>query len=952
MTDTSATISGLALDTAYEVRVRATNDEGDGDWTGDLATQTSSDTNDTPAFDDGAGDDRSVAENTASDTDIGSPVTATDADGDTLTYSVEGTDGASFAIDGATGQLKTKIALDHEAKDSYSVVVRADDSNGGVSTIGVAIAVTDVDEPPDAPAAPKLVAASSATLNVNWNAPSNVGRPAISHYDLRYRISGSSSFSAGPEDVASTTATITDLSAETGYDVQVRATNDEGDSTWSSSLKTSTTEDTTTVTAVMIAADNATATEGADLTFSLTRSGDAAETLTVTVSVTETGNMISGAPPTSVTFAASSLNASLTVATEDDALDESASTVTATVEDGDTYDLGSSATASVTVNDNDDPVSADAQLSSLNLSGIDFGTFESSTAKYEAEVAFAKMQTIVTAVAADPDATFTIGPADVDEDEDGHQVNLSVGDNTISVTVTAADDVTMLTYSVKVKRATMTEEQMEDEESYAMLLTQTISNIVVEAMNVRFVELPQTNAGLSNSLFELSPIANLLPTDDYSPSIHGSLLGESSGNTPFSSSALSMDEVDIFDQTEPLPGHEVSFGSWRHWLSGQSFLQPLNGSSFDDPAKGTWSLWGTLGITRFAHRNSESSLEGSIFTTTIGVDYERLSWLAGVALSYSDGDGDISRRTTRVDAISAMAVIEPYWRFNLSDRIQVWGLLGFGTGTLIQPDYDIESTVDMTLQGVGSRGQIWAGSGGDFAVSLKTDYVANQSVLQNELADTDHETDSSRLRLSLEGSKNWALNSGGRFSYWLEVGMRQDDNEATEQEGVEIASGIQFSSGGSGRVSLGANVRTFKTADEDDETYEEWGAGGTLRISSLGSGRGASVSLTSGWGIADSRVEEMWSQSQPSSFSRRLRRDFDHRLELEFGFGLEAFQSHGLMTPFVGFTRSGFEGEVYRLGSKILISQGRNVSIESQWLEDALQRGGNLRTLLRARLTW
>ena len=58
-----------------------------------------------------------MAENTAADMDIGTPVEATDAETDTLTYTLGGDDMASFAIDSATGQLMTMAALDFETKD-------------------------------------------------------------------------------------------------------------------------------------------------------------------------------------------------------------------------------------------------------------------------------------------------------------------------------------------------------------------------------------------------------------------------------------------------------------------------------------------------------------------------------------------------------------------------------------------------------------------------------------------------------------------------------------------------------------------------------------------------------------------------------------------------------------------------------------------------------------------
>ena len=58
-------------------------------------------------------------------------------------------------IDGGTGQLATKsgVTYNHEEKSSYSVTVKADDGNGGSTTIAVTLTLSDVDEPPDSPGA-------------------------------------------------------------------------------------------------------------------------------------------------------------------------------------------------------------------------------------------------------------------------------------------------------------------------------------------------------------------------------------------------------------------------------------------------------------------------------------------------------------------------------------------------------------------------------------------------------------------------------------------------------------------------------------------------------------------------------------------------------------------------------------------------------------------------------
>ena len=107
---------------------------------------------------------RSVAENTSANQNIGSPVSATDPDNDTLTYSLGGTDASSFAIVSTTGQLKTKAALDHETKDEYTVTVSVSDGRGGTDTITVTITVTDVDETP--PNRPPVFASDSTTRSI------------------------------------------------------------------------------------------------------------------------------------------------------------------------------------------------------------------------------------------------------------------------------------------------------------------------------------------------------------------------------------------------------------------------------------------------------------------------------------------------------------------------------------------------------------------------------------------------------------------------------------------------------------------------------------------------------------------------------------------------------------------------------------------------------------------
>ena len=105
---------------------------------------------------------RSVEENTAAGEAIGDPVSATDADGDTLVYSLLGEDAPAFDIDRDTGQMRVRGALDYEAKSSYEVVVNVSDGRGGYDTHEMTIMVIDVDDTPPATATAMPTRAATA----------------------------------------------------------------------------------------------------------------------------------------------------------------------------------------------------------------------------------------------------------------------------------------------------------------------------------------------------------------------------------------------------------------------------------------------------------------------------------------------------------------------------------------------------------------------------------------------------------------------------------------------------------------------------------------------------------------------------------------------------------------------------------------------------------------------
>ncbi|MYI93316.1 T9SS type A sorting domain-containing protein [Candidatus Poribacteria bacterium] len=187
--------------------------------------------NSAPVFTAGNSTTRSIAENTASNVNIGTPVAATDADEDTLTYSLSDTDATSFSISTTTGQLKTSAALDFETKPSYSVTITANDGNGGSATITVTINVTDVVE---------IVFSdgSSTTRSIaeNSNTDTNIGTPVSATHPngdtLTYSLSGTDATSFS---IRSTTGQLQisaalDYETKSSYSVTVTAADSNGNS--------------------------------------------------------------------------------------------------------------------------------------------------------------------------------------------------------------------------------------------------------------------------------------------------------------------------------------------------------------------------------------------------------------------------------------------------------------------------------------------------------------------------------------------------------------------------------------------------------------------------------------------------------------------------------------------------------------------------------------------------
>ena len=157
-------------------------------------------------------------------------------------YTFAGPDDGHFTFVASTAQIRTKAGqtYDHETAQLFFVRVTANDGNGGGATTTVVIRIGDIDEPPSAPTGLTHVQNHPTSMTVSWTPPVDAGRPAVTSYDLQYKKTGESAWTAGPQGETEAIATLTRLDPSTTYQVQVRANNDEGAGPWTSSLTSST----------------------------------------------------------------------------------------------------------------------------------------------------------------------------------------------------------------------------------------------------------------------------------------------------------------------------------------------------------------------------------------------------------------------------------------------------------------------------------------------------------------------------------------------------------------------------------------------------------------------------------------------------------------------------------------------------------------------------------------
>ena len=622
-------------------------------------------------------------------------------------------------------------------------------------------------------------------------------------------------------------------------------------------------------------------TEGTDATFTVTAEPVPAAPLDVTLTITQSGDMAASGQTGSrtVTIPAAG-TATFSVATEDDAADEPDGSITATIDTGTGYSIGSPAAATVTVTDNDATTPstgptisiADATMNENQHNGW-FTVTLSEKVAWPVHVYYATRDSNPVSAVAGEDylawkrswrlrARFRPGQTETkihvplyndSHDEDPETFEMVLFDAGVNgppdVSVSIADGVAVgtITNSDPMPAA------------FLSRFGRTVAQQALDGIESRITadRSPGTSATIAGQALALGTSGHATednPLDD--------LLARQAPT-----------DTDPFGHHPPEPLSMTA----REALLASSF------TTTGETASGSLSIWGRAARDSFDGREGTFTLDGTATTAMLGADYARDRWLLGLALLQSSADGsyadtDVMPRpegqicppgeagqTPCGEAIregdgkveASLTAIVPYASLDVSERLRFWGALGHGTGEVtLKPETGGTLTADTSWQmaAAGLRAELAAIGSGTLHLTSDALWSRTRSDKTHALAASDATI--TRLRAGMEASWQIGLASGATLTPGLEVGARHDGGDAERGTGIEIGGSLGWRGPTTG-FSMDLSARKLIAHDDDD--FEENGLAASFIFDPRPeSARGLSVSLRQDSGEATGGVDALF----------------------------------------------------------------------------------------------
>ena len=376
----------------------------------------------------------------------------------------------------------------------------------------------------------------------------------------------------------------------------------------------------------------------------------------------------------------------------------------------------------------------------------------------------------------------------------------------------------------------------------------------------------------------------------------------------------------------PNGGEALATPGLRDMVMGSSFYYGYSPDAGPLRSMNRLTAWGESASTRFSGAEGKLSLDGEVNTAIVGADGEWGRWLAGLALSYSEGEGGYRRVSAKGGAVSStLTGINPYARYRLDERTSFWATLGYGSGRLTLTPDGAESALetDMTnaMAAFGGRGvlSMRAGDTGQFELALRSDAMLTDTASMAVPGLSAGAGATSRIRLILEGSG--ALPAfGGVLAPKVEAGLRYDGGDAETGAGLEVGGGLAYDMA---RLTVQVDGRVLLT--HRDRDYEEWGYSLSFEYKPASDGRGLRYQAGSQWGATQSGVQSLWSLQNAGGLANGARTASGQRYTAELGYG---FGVGRLWYPYVATESGGASSQALRFGLNLNAGSALEAGLE------------------------
>ena len=351
-----------------------------------------------------------------------------------------------------------------------------------------------------------------------------------------------------------------------------------------------------------------------------------------------------------------------------------------------------------------------------------------------------------------------------------------------------------------------------------------------------------------------------------------------------------------------------------------------------------WTVWGQLDVQAYqGGRSPASRYDGALRTAYVGVD-ARLGerWLAGVAVTRSNADGDWSFGSSTGRLTTQLTSLQPYLRWS-DGGTSIWATAGGGRGSAEneRTRYGLqeESGLGLRMGLVEVRRRLaTVGPGVELALRGDVSWARLATAEGGELIDA-LEADVHQLRVGVDVRRLLRTAGGTSVEPFGEVHARHDGGSGQTGAGLEVAGGLRVARGvfrveGMGRL-LGLHAA---------ESYREHGAAVTLSVGEGARRPGLTLSLSPRWGAPATASDALWRDQlfhQQTPGGPVAGHD-EGALDTRVDYGLQ-LPSGGLLTPFGLYGRSPY-GQ--RLQAGLLLDRLGPLGLEVSGERHALPQQG------------